>query len=90
MSKLRFQNRRMKWKKERKEERNRSAEISQVNILIFIFISDLFYLNLIELFFYLIINDKTIISSSLEQIIIYLYHNKLVNFNWNGYRYFLI
>ena len=36
MSKLRFQNRRMKWKKERKEERNRSAEISQVNISLII------------------------------------------------------
>ena len=45
MSKLRFQNRRMKWKKERKEERNRSAEISQVNItlMISIILSDLFY-----------------------------------------------
>ena len=25
----------------------------------------------------------------MEQIIIYLYHNKLDNFNWNGYRYLL-
>jgi hypothetical protein len=29
---FRFQNRRMKWKKERKEERNRTAEISHVSL----------------------------------------------------------
>ena len=39
---------------------------------------------------YLINNHLTIISSLLVQILIYHYHNKLVNFNWNGYRYLFI